>query len=145
VDLNEKRRRAVTPSSPSLAYQADPIRESLKLLGRKWTLLIIRDVAFLKLQRFGEILRNNPGLTPRVLSRRLDQMTKEGLIVKKQKIGDGEKIQGYYLTPKGEDAVYILLAILRFGLRYYMGKEVRDEGKAIKELHYDIPHQPELT
>jgi DNA-binding HxlR family transcriptional regulator len=124
---------------PQLAYQADPIRESLKLLGRKWTLLIIRDIAFLKLQRFGQILRNNPGLTPRVLSRRLEQMKDEGL-VKKTRSEGGEGFR-YSLTSKGEDAVYILLAILRFGIRHHMGKKGGgDEETVIKELHYEVPN-----
>ena len=123
--------------APRLAYQADPIRESLKLLGRKWTLLIIRDIAFLKLQRFSQILRNNPGLTPRVLSKRLEQMRKEGL-VKKAKDDETEGPR-YSLTPKGEDAVYILLAILRYGIRHQMGKKERDEQSVIKELRYEVP------
>ena len=114
-------------------YQADPIGESLKLLGRKWTLLIIRDIAFLKLCRFGQILKNNPGLTPRVLSRRLEQMTKEGLVKKKFLQNNPQ----YFLTTKGEDAVYILLAILRFGIRHYMRKS--DEKTVINDLHYDVP------
>ncbi|MFI5421082.1 MAG: winged helix-turn-helix transcriptional regulator [Nitrososphaerales archaeon] len=121
-------------SSPQLEYQADPIRESMKLLGRKWALLIIRDIAFLKLRRFGQILKNNPGLTPRVLSRRLEEMTKEGLVKKKMHGSEGPK---YYLTPKGEDAVYILLAILRFGIRHYMKKA--DEKTVIHDLRYDVP------
>ena len=118
-----------------LGYQADPIGKSLQLLGRKWTLLIIRDIAFLKLSRFGQILKNNPGLTPRVLSRRLDQMTREGLVVKKK----SQRNPQYFLTPKGEDAVYILLAILRFGIRHYMGKKKADEKTVIDGLHYTVP------
>jgi DNA-binding HxlR family transcriptional regulator len=124
------------PSDPQLAYQADPIRETLKLLGKKWTLLIVRDIAFLKLHRFGDILRNNPGLTPRILSRRLGQMTKEGLV---KKANDSS---GYYLTPKGEDAVYILLAILRYGIRHCMGGQYSSqlsEERTIKKFNYDIP------
>ena len=116
---------------PQLAYQTDPIRESLQLLGRKWTLLIIRDIAFLKLQRFGQILRNNPGLTPRVLSRRLEQMTKEGLVkkVKRRKTGE-EESYGYQL------------AILRYGIKHCMKEKIEgriNEEKMIRDLHYDIP------
>jgi DNA-binding HxlR family transcriptional regulator len=127
-----------------LAYQSDPIRESLNLLGRKWTLLIIRDIAFLKLRRFGEILKNNPGLTPRVLSRRLEEMTREGLLKKKgseiRLTVSGRKVgnSGYYLTAKGEDAVYVLLAVLRYGIRHCI-KENRNEKEVVKELHYDMP------
>src|SRR5207245_153877 len=53
------------PIAPLLAYQADPIRESVKRLGRKWTLLILRDMAFLELDRFGKILRNDAGRSVR--------------------------------------------------------------------------------
>jgi DNA-binding HxlR family transcriptional regulator len=103
------------PIAPLLAYQADPIRESVKRLGRKWTLLILRDMAFLKLNRFGQILRNNPGLTPRVLSRRLDQMEQEGLV---DRIAAGDTVT-YRLSDRGQDAVFILLAFLRYGIRHH--------------------------
>src|SRR5204863_9436503 len=104
--------------APLLAYQADPIRESVKRLGRKWTLLILRDMAFLKLDRFGQILRNNPGLTPRVLARRLDQMEEEGLV---ERIERQDSV-AYRLTDRGEDAVFILLAFLRYGIRHRLAK-----------------------
>ena len=103
---------------PRLVYQQDPIRTSVKSLGAKWTLLIVRDIGFLKLQRFGEILRNNPGLTARVLSRRLKDMQKEGLIERKE----ANDVVSYALTARGEDAVFILLSFLRYGLKYHAGK-----------------------
>jgi DNA-binding HxlR family transcriptional regulator len=110
---------------PLLAYQADPIRESVKWLGRKWTLLILRDMAFLKLTRFGQILRNNPGLTPRVLARRLRQMQEEGLV---ERIVTDEKV-AYRLTSRGEDAVFILLAFLRYGIRHHMGPQAASDAE----------------
>src|SRR5437867_13422968 len=91
---------------PILAYQADPVRESAKRLGRKWTLLLLRDMAFLKLTRFGQFLRNNPGLTPRVLSRRLRDLEEEGLL---ESTAIADRV-GYRLTSRGEGAVFILLA-----------------------------------
>jgi DNA-binding HxlR family transcriptional regulator len=102
---------------PALLYQQDPLRLTVQRLGRKWTLLLLRDLAFLKLHRFGELLRNNPGLTPRVLARRLREMEAEGLIVR----SDAPAGVRYALTPRGEDAVYILLAFLRYGLRHFVG------------------------
>jgi DNA-binding HxlR family transcriptional regulator len=100
---------------PKLLYQQDPVRGSVKALGSKWTLLILRDIGFLKLERFGQILRNNPGLTPRVLSRRLRNMQKEDLIERTVKT---DRIT-YALSPRGEDAAYVLLAFLRYGLKYH--------------------------
>jgi DNA-binding HxlR family transcriptional regulator len=111
---------------PLLAYQADPIRESVKRLGKKWALLILRDMAFLKLDRFGQILRNNPGLTPRVLSRRLDQMEAEGLVHRVQE----QVAVRYELTERGEDAVFILLAFLRYGIKHHMGSNVGVRSRA---------------
>ncbi len=99
---------------PKLLYQQDPVRGSVKALGSKWTLLILRDIGFLRLERFGEILRNNPGLTPRVLSRRLRNMQKEGLIERTVR----SDRTTYMLTSRGEDAAYVLLAFLRYGLKY---------------------------
>ena len=103
-----------------LAYQQDPIRNSVKSLGAKWTLLILRDIGFLKLNRFGQILRNNPGLTARVLSRRLREMRKEGLLDRRVMTG----AVTYELTSRGEDAVFILLAFLRYGLKHHQGQRV---------------------
>lgn len=106
------------PVTPLLAYQADPLRESVRRLGSKWTLLILRDMSFLKLDRFGKILRNNPGLSPRVLSRRLREMQAEGLV---ERLVEGEDVR-YRLTPRGEDAVFILLAFLRYGIKHHPSK-----------------------
>jgi DNA-binding HxlR family transcriptional regulator len=100
---------------PKLVYQQDPIRTSVKSLGAKWTLLILRDIGFLRLSRFGEIRRNNPGLTARVLSKRLRDMQKEGLIDRKI----SKDAVTYRLTSRGEDAVFILLAFLRYGLKHH--------------------------
>jgi len=97
VIMSRRLQQTTGRRAPKLSYQADPIRESLKILGRKWTLLILRDVAFLKLRRFGEVRRNNPGLTARVLSRRLSQMRDEGLLKRRE---DGKAVY-YDLTGTG--------------------------------------------
>jgi DNA-binding HxlR family transcriptional regulator len=102
----------------------------------KWSLLILRDVAFLEMHRFGEIRRNNPGLTGRVLSRRLRQMVAEGLLDRTQQ---GREIT-YSLTSRGEDAVFILLAVLRYGIRHHMTKGPDyTENDAMRDLHYRSP------
>jgi DNA-binding HxlR family transcriptional regulator len=132
--VTEKKR----PSKPRLVYQADPIRESLKELGAKWSLLIIRDVAFLGLHRFSEIRKNNPGLTGRVLSKRLRELVAAGLLERSQ---EGREVT-YDLSNKSGDAVYVLLAVLRYGIRHHMSKGPGyGEEDAIRELHYQMPFQ----
>lgn len=90
------------------------MERALEFLGRKWALLVVRDVAFLGLNRFGEILRNNDGLTPRMLSRRLQELTDEGVL---RRFEDGADVR-YEATEKGMDALYILFAFLRYGVRH---------------------------
>lgn len=112
-------RRRVPPATPVLLYQNDPIRQSVDRLGRKWVLLLLRDLAFLKIDRFGRLRRNNPGLSPRVLSRRLREMVQEGLVVRET---EGKEVR-YRLTPRGDDATFILLAFLQYGLKHHVGPQ----------------------
>lgn len=127
-----KRNRPSTKNVPKLVDQQDPIRESVKALGAKWTLLILRDISFLKLERFGQIMRNNPGLTPRVLSRRLRNMQQEGLVEKNVR----KDAVTYHLTPRGEDAVFVLLAFLRYGTKH-RPRTVDGRASSVSEL-FDI-------
>lgn len=108
---------AIAARLPALDYQNDPIRLSVQRLGRKWTLLIIRDLAFLRLARFSEFRRNNPGLTARVLSRRLVELRRDGLIERREASGEVT----YHLTRQGEDAALVLLAFLQYGLKHHVG------------------------
>ena len=102
------------PLSPRLTYQADVLGRSVQTLGSKWTLLLLRDMGFLRLTHFNQFLKNNPGLTPRVLSRRLREMQAERLVTRES---TGKDVS-YTLTERGADAIYILLAFLRYGLKH---------------------------
>jgi DNA-binding HxlR family transcriptional regulator len=137
VARRSRNRRSRAPTTlPALVYQQDPMRLSVQRLGRKWTLLILRDFAFLKLNRFSQFQKNNPGLTPRVLARRLREMEAEGLIRR----SSGRRPATYSLTPRGEDAVYILLAFLRYGLRHFVGPQpVGGLEPKLEAFRSDVP------
>ena len=51
-------------------FAARPIKSDLGVLGRKWALLILADVGLRRVDRFSALLRSNPRLNPRILSRR---------------------------------------------------------------------------
>jgi DNA-binding HxlR family transcriptional regulator len=114
--------------APPVPEDGDPLGHSVQHLGKKWTLLLLRDLAFLKLTRFSEFLNHNRGLTPRVLSRRLREMQAEGLIVR---TGRGRRVT-YSITHRGEDAVFILLAYLRYGQKH---QSDRPTGRAANDPH----------
>jgi DNA-binding HxlR family transcriptional regulator len=49
---------------PQLRFIKGPIKTSLGVLGNKSTIMIIRDIGFLKVNRFNRLLESIPGLTP---------------------------------------------------------------------------------
>jgi DNA-binding HxlR family transcriptional regulator len=105
--------------------QACPIRISLGVLGRKWALVVLRDIAFRPDSSFVQILHRTKGLTPRVLSLRLRELRNEEII---EKVADphDERRSHYRLTEKGRDAVPILTALVSFGIRQYASEVFRD-------------------
>jgi len=102
-----------------------PIRASLGALGRKWALVILRDIAYRPDPTFGYILARNVGLTPRVLTNRLRELREEGLVDKVVDGRDQRKVH-YRLTPKGKDVVPILIALSAFGMRHLVPRITSD-------------------
>ena len=104
---------------PDVKFAQCPIKTSLGVLGKKWTMLILRDIGILGVDRFNQPLNSIPRLTPRVLSMRLKELEKEGFI---QCIEEGKKspiiVRGT-LTEKGRDALPILLQFTVFGSKWH--------------------------
>ena len=102
---------------PTVMWKTCPIRSSLGVLGRQWSLLVLRDVSFFRKVRFSDILRNNPGLSARLLSLRLKELQKEGLIVRVANPDDHREVW-YNITDKGHDVVPILTAFIQYGAKH---------------------------
>lgn len=118
---------------PRLAYPADaerstvpllacPVKASMGVISKKWTLMIVRDIGYYKLSRYNEFLKNNPGLSERVLSRRLAEMVKEGFLARTEENGDVR----YHLAEKGHDVMPILLGFLAFGIKHQAARVFAD-------------------
>ena len=65
---------------PQVKFVNCSIRTSLETLGKKWTFLNIRNWCSRNFNRFNRILKSILGLTPLVLSMRMKELEKEGLI-----------------------------------------------------------------
>jgi DNA-binding HxlR family transcriptional regulator len=70
---------------------------AFELLGKRWTALIL-DVLASRPARFCEIQRAIPGLSDRLLTERLRELTAHGLVDREP--GDGKVVYG--LTARGE-------------------------------------------
>ena len=103
---------------PGVNFAECPIRASLGILGKKWALLVLRDIGILGVDRFNRILDSTPGLTPRVLSMRLRELEKDGFIecIEKEK---SPMVVKWALTEKGRDILPILLQYTAFGSKWH--------------------------
>jgi DNA-binding HxlR family transcriptional regulator len=127
---NSYKEKSVIPDNsvmrPKVKIINCPIKTSLGILGKKWTLLIIRDIGFLKIQRFNRILDSIHGLTPRVLSMRLKELEKEGLIQCIQEKRTPMMVL-WSLTEKGKDTLPILLLLTAFSSKWYSDSIFEDK------------------
>ncbi|MGN6350775.1 MAG: winged helix-turn-helix transcriptional regulator [Candidatus Nitrosocosmicus sp.] len=123
---------------PQIKFVKCPIKTSLGVLGKKWTILIIRDIGFRKIGRFNRLLESISGLTPRVLSMRLKELEKEGLIecIQKKRM---PMIVVWSLTEKGRDILPILLMLSAFSFKWY--SEIVFEDKKSRRLKDVFPQQ----
>jgi len=75
-----------------------PVAKTAEIFCVRWTPLILRDLA-LGASRFTELQRGVPLASPTLLSNRLKQLEKEG-IVQRRKSASGRSWT-YHLTPAG--------------------------------------------
>jgi len=127
------------PILPSVPFKARPIHTSLGVLGKKWTMLILRDIAFLKVDRFNQMLRATPGLTPRVLSLRLRELETDGYITPTE-VRSSLPLVRWTLTKKGEDTLPVLMSLIEFGSKWYSEEVFEDRRpRSVRELFPSLP------
>jgi DNA-binding HxlR family transcriptional regulator len=122
---------------PQVSFMKCPIKTSLGILGKKWTMLIIRDIGFYKITRFNRLLESIAGITPRVLSMRLKELEKKGFIERAEEKRSPMIVQ-WRLTEKGKDTLPILMQLVAFGSKWY--SNVVFEDKAPRKLTEIFPH-----
>lgn len=76
------------------------VTKALKVIGGKWSMHILHQLCD-ETQRFGELQKALPGISPRTLSYRLKELEDEGIV--KKKIFPVVPLHvEYSLTPKGQ-------------------------------------------
>jgi DNA-binding HxlR family transcriptional regulator len=95
------------------------IARTLEIVGDRWTLLIIRDVA-LGLRRFDEFLESL-GIASNVLADRLNRLVVEGVLERVRYSERPERFE-YRLTRKGRELGVALLALMQWGDRHLSDK-----------------------
>src|SRR5918995_329517 len=78
-----------------------PVFNTLSIIGKKFTLLLLRNMIFLKQKRFNEFLNSIEEINPKTLSIRLKELEKDRLI-KREVFNETPVRIEYYLTEKGK-------------------------------------------
>jgi DNA-binding HxlR family transcriptional regulator len=91
------------------------IARALDLVGERWALLIVREL-LLGPKRFTDLRAGLPGASPNVLSQRLDELERAG-IVRHRKLGPPAGVWVYELTDWGLELEPVILSLGRWGSR----------------------------
>src|SRR5215218_2254120 len=89
------------------------IARALDVVGERWALLIVREL-LLGPKRFTDLRAGLPGLSPDVLSQRLRELEKAGLVLRR-KLAPPAGSRVYELTARGLALEPILLELGRWG------------------------------
>ena len=93
------------------------INNMWEVLGRRWALLILRNLTIKEAVRFNELKKLMPGISSTVLTTRLLEMEREGLISKKIYPEIPPKVE-YRLTTRARELGVILKDLGRWAQRW---------------------------
>jgi DNA-binding HxlR family transcriptional regulator len=88
----------------------------LDILGDPWTMLVLREIFFGN-GRF-DAMKSRLDVADSVLTKRLARLVESGLLVKKAYDDGGRTRQEYVLTPRGEDALPVLNAVVMWSEKH---------------------------
>lgn len=101
-----------------------PLSFALDIFGDRWSLLVLRDLAFGGKRRYCELLRSDEGIATNILAERLERLEAHGILEKSRDPEDGRR-RLYSLTSKGKDLIPVLAEIMRWAARH---DPQQDEG-----------------
>jgi DNA-binding HxlR family transcriptional regulator len=78
--------------------------DTWETIGRRWTLLILKDLDENNILRFNDFIKHYPKISNAILSQRLDKLRKLGLISKNLSFDDKPLIE-YKLTGSGTELI----------------------------------------
>ena len=111
-------------NSPEL--RSCPIEVTFRVIGKKWTVLIIREMLRGTTQ-FNRFLENIEGITPKVLTERLRELQKFG-IVRRRIVSEYPIRIEYKMTDLGKEFEPVMLAAASFSMKN-LPKIVFKDGK----------------
>jgi len=115
-------------------HQFCPVAKAMELLDERWTLLVVRELVTGS-QHFNALRRGLPRMSPSLLSKRLQQLTRAGVI---ERSDDGR----YVLTAAGEELRPVVEALGGWGVRWIgeLGDADLDPKLLLWDMHRNVDH-----
>src|ERR671912_729881 len=104
-----------------------PIETTFRIIGKKWTVLIVREI-LRGHKQFNRFIENIEGITPKVLTERLRDLERLG-IIKREIVSEYPVRVQYSLTDIGKGFEPVILSAASFSMKY-MPKIVFNDGKS---------------
>jgi DNA-binding HxlR family transcriptional regulator len=119
-------------------HQYCPVARAAEIIGDRWTMLIVREL-LAGSRRFNEIERGLPGISRSLLSSRLRDLQRAGVV---ERLPDaGKKVTEYHLTDAGRELKSVLEAMGSWGVNWAFDEPSPDEmdaGLVVWKLHQRI-------
>lgn len=107
-----------------------PVRATADVIDGKWKPMIINSLKFRTL-RFGQLLRQIPEASRKVLTDQLRDLEREEIVARMQFGRRAERVE-YSLTPYGLTLVPVLTVMADWGVKHQKQKRLPAKSKAIK-------------
>jgi DNA-binding HxlR family transcriptional regulator len=88
-----------------------------EVLGRRWSLHILKNLSTKEVIRFNELKRSLPGISSTVLSERLLELEREGLVTKKIYPEVPPRVE-YSITPQARELEVIIKDLARWANKW---------------------------
>ncbi|MFL6506881.1 MAG: winged helix-turn-helix transcriptional regulator [Nitrososphaeraceae archaeon] len=138
--------QVINPSD-NIKMKACPIENTFKIIGKKFAVLILRNMINGKQNRFNQLLNSIEQGNPKTLTIRLREMEKSGLIKRKVYHHETPVRIEYYPTEKGLALKPILDMMAAYSMKY-CSKDIFKDAKPrdFKEIYgRDIAKIPQLN
>ncbi|MCE5173310.1 helix-turn-helix transcriptional regulator [Paenibacillus profundus] len=103
------------PKSTTAKEKLTPFDYTLSIIGGKWKMKIMYQLAFEEVMRYGELKRRIPGITHKVLSSQLSEMERSGILKREEYQQIPPKVE-YSLLPRGKTLMPILEEMCKWGV-----------------------------
>src|SRR3954468_6378396 len=91
------------------------LAHALDLIGERWAMLVLRELAYGP-RRFSELKADLPGISANVLTQRLNELERRG-IVRKTRLPPPASVQVYEATAWGLEAAPLIAALGKWAAR----------------------------